>query len=78
MRELAKVLVIPTPQATPQVAKLAATLLDTGTERESREVLQASIGLEDREHFRKTYLEPMLAAAWLERTIPDKPTPETE
>jgi predicted HTH transcriptional regulator len=74
LSELAKVLGVPTPQATPQVAKLAATLLRAATEPESRDTLQASVGLEDREHFRKTYLEPMLTAAWLERTIPDKPT----
>jgi ATP-dependent DNA helicase RecG len=29
--------------------------------------------LKDREHFRRAYLEPLLAADWLEMTIPDKP-----
>ena len=28
----------------------------------------------DREHFRKAYVEPLVTAGWLERTIPDKPT----
>jgi hypothetical protein len=35
--------------------------------------LQAATGLTDREHFRKAYLEPLLAAGWLEMTLPDKP-----
>lgn len=30
--------------------------------------------LAHREHFRKAYLEPLVTAGWLERTIPDKPT----
>jgi len=30
--------------------------------------------MKDREHFRKTYLDPLITAGWLERTIPDKPT----
>jgi len=36
--------------------------------------LQESAGLKDREHFRMAYLEPLLAARWLEMTIPNKPT----
>jgi ATP-dependent DNA helicase RecG len=74
LTELATALGLSTPQATPQVAQQAAALLGAAIEPESRDALQASLGLEDREHFRKTYLEPMLTAAWLERTIPDKPT----
>lgn len=30
-------------------------------------------GIKDREHFRKDYLEPLLASGWVEMTIPDKP-----
>ncbi len=33
----------------------------------------AAAGLKDRVHFLRRYLEPMLEAGWLERTIPDKP-----
>ena len=35
--------------------------------------LQQETGLKDRVHFLKAYVEPLLAAGWLERTIPDKP-----
>jgi ATP-dependent DNA helicase RecG len=30
--------------------------------------------MKHREHFRKAYIEPLVAAGWLERTIPNKPT----
>jgi ATP-dependent DNA helicase RecG len=36
--------------------------------------LQAAAGIRDREHFRSEYLEPLILAGLLERTIPDKPT----
>jgi ATP-dependent DNA helicase RecG len=39
----------------------------------AREELQKAAGIKDREHFRKGYLEPLLAAGWLEMTIPEKP-----
>jgi ATP-dependent DNA helicase RecG len=39
----------------------------------SREELQAAAGISDREHFRKEYIEPLLSAGLLERSIPDKP-----
>jgi len=35
--------------------------------------LQAVAAIKDREHFRKQYLEPLLSAGLLERSIPDKP-----
>ena len=55
---------------TEQVAKMLAIAPNPAT----REELQESFGLKDREHFRKAYLEPLVSAGWLERTIPDKPT----
>lgn len=61
------------PQVTPQVVKQVRMILKAATEGNSREVLQEATGMRDREHFRKTYLEPLLSAGWLERTIPDKP-----
>jgi predicted transcriptional regulator len=30
--------------------------------------------MKDREHFRQAYIEPLVNAGWIERTIPDKPT----
>ena len=58
------------PASTPQVlAILNAAALDGKT----REELQAISEIKDREHFRKQYLEGLLSAGLLERTIPDKP-----
>jgi len=59
-----------TPQVTPQVA---AVLQAVGQEGKARDELQRATGIKDREHFRKRYLEPLLATGWLEMTIPDKP-----
>jgi ATP-dependent DNA helicase RecG len=36
--------------------------------------MQGYIGIEHREHFRKTFLTPLLASGKLQMTIPDKPT----
>ena len=58
-----------TPQATPQVI----AVLESARTSRTREELQKVIGLRDREHFRKAYLEPLLSAGWLEMTIRDKP-----
>jgi ATP-dependent DNA helicase RecG len=60
-----------TPQVTPQVRALLGALVDSPR---SREELQDAVEIKDREHFRKAYLEPLLAIVWIERTIPDKPT----
>lgn len=59
------------PQDTPQVRALLGAIVDVPR---SREVLQEAVGIKDREHFRKAYREPLLTAAWIKRTIPDKPT----
>lgn len=39
----------------------------------SRDELQAKLGLQHRESFRKLYLVPALASGLIERTIPDRP-----
>ena len=54
-----------------QVGKLLNAAV---TEAKSRQDLQSAAGLADREHFRNSYIEPMVETGWLERTIPDKPT----
>ena len=58
-----------TSQVTPQVA----ALLEAARQPLSREELPRILGLRDRMHFRKAYLEPLLVAGWLEMTAPDKP-----
>ncbi len=75
LQELAVVLDLGTPQVTPQVAEQVARLLEAAGEKpRSRAELQAATDLRDREHFREAYLEPLVSAGWLERTVPDKPT----
>lgn len=58
-----------TPQATPQVKKLLETL----TGEQNRSELQEKLGLSDREHFRRSYLQPAIEQGLIELTIPDKP-----
>lgn len=62
-----------TPRVTPHVTAQVVTLLEAARRPHSREELQHAIGLKDRMHFQRAYLEPLLAASWLEMTIPDKP-----
>jgi ATP-dependent DNA helicase RecG len=59
-----------TPQVNPQVARL---LEAAHSQPLSRREMQEILGLGDREHFRKAHLDPLIAAGWLRRTIPDKP-----
>lgn len=62
-----------TPQVTPEVTPQVLAILATASQPRSRSELQEAAGLKDREHFRVAHLEPLLAAHWLEMTIPDKP-----
>jgi hypothetical protein len=39
----------------------------------SRQEIQAALALRGRENFEARYLKPALAAAFIERTIPEKP-----
>ncbi|MEK7704372.1 MAG: Fic family protein [Myxococcota bacterium] len=59
----------PTGQVTGQVATLVEHLDGEVTRSE----LQKAVGLTHREHFRKAYLLPSLAAGLIEMTQPDKP-----
>ncbi len=62
-------------QVTPQVTPQVIAVLTAASEAErSRSELQDVAKIADREHFRKTYVETLLEAGWLERTVPDKPT----
>ncbi len=58
------------PASTPQVLQSLTAACGEGA---SREVLQIAAGIRDREHFRKTYLNPLVECGLLELTIPDKP-----
>ncbi len=62
-----------TPQETPQVTPQVSTLLAKVTGEMTRQELMDSVGLKDRMHFAKAYLQPALDAGVLEMTIPDKP-----
>lgn len=70
--QLAEALGIPTAQAAAQVSKVLSAA-DTAA-GQSRDVLQSAANITHREHFRKSYLWPLVGAGWLERTLPDKPT----
>jgi hypothetical protein len=59
-----------TPQVTPQVE---AVLQAASQLSKSRGDLQRAAGIKDPKHLRTRYLEPLLAAGWIEMTIPDKP-----
>lgn len=54
--------------------QVAAILRAAEDEAQPRETLQTALGLADREHFRQAYLEPLIKAGWLERTLPKKRT----
>ena len=58
------------PPCTPEVK---AILSYAALEEKTREELQIAAGINDREHFRKHYLQLLLSSGLLERTVPDKP-----
>jgi ATP-dependent DNA helicase RecG len=57
-----------------QVTEQVAGVLRAAKASASREELQVAVGLRNREHFRQTYLEPLVSGGCLEATVPDKPT----
>lgn len=73
LEQLAVALAVATPQVTPQVAMQVTQLLQAAMTPLSREDLQRQVGLADRKHFREVLLNPLLAAGWLEMTIPETP-----
>jgi ATP-dependent DNA helicase RecG len=59
------------PPGTPQVL----AILKAGAAAEkTREELQSAAEIKDRKHFRKQYIDVLLASGFLERSIPDKPS----
>lgn len=74
LEQLALCLGVPTEQVTTQLTTQVAKVLRTALDPAPREKLQEAMGLQNREHFRQTYLGPLLTSGLLERTIPDKPT----
>ena len=60
-----------TTQVTTQVEALVK-VLDLGEALSSSELMRR-LGLANREHFRKVYLDAALSAGLIERTVPDKP-----
>ncbi|MDP2418086.1 MAG: hypothetical protein U1D25_12365 [Hydrogenophaga sp.] len=62
-----------TPQATGQVTGQVRRLLAVMVAEHSRSELQALLGLKHRDSFIASYLQPALAAGWVEMTIPEKP-----
>lgn len=62
-----------TAQVTGQVTAQVARILKAAKTPKTRGELQDAAGISHREHFRTAYLQPLLSAGWLERTIPDKP-----
>lgn len=62
-----------TPQLTPQITPQVRRLLAACPIPKSLGELQQELGLSDRKHFQKAYLNPSLASGLIERTSPDKP-----
>ncbi|MEI8189885.1 MAG: hypothetical protein WCI75_09240 [candidate division NC10 bacterium] len=71
LRALAEALGISTAQVTAQVVRV---LEAASSGVMSRGELQAAAKMTHREHFRRAYIEPLVTAGSLERTISDKPT----
>jgi ATP-dependent DNA helicase RecG len=75
LTQIADVLGLPPAQVTAQVAAQVVEVLSAAAgDARTRGELQSAAGIKHREHFRKTYTEPLGSAGWLEQTIPDKPT----
>lgn len=72
---LAEVLGRPAAQVTAQVAAQVTFILGAvAYEPKNREDIQSAAGITHREHFRNFYVDPLIEAGWLERTVPEKPT----
>ncbi len=63
-----------TPHVTPHVERLVAVLRG----EMSRTELMDALGLADRRHFARTYLQPCISAGLVEMTLPDSPRSRTQ
>lgn len=59
----------PTPEVTPEVARMLSVVQG----EMSRKEIQEALGLADEKHFRARYQQPAIAHGLLEMTIPSKP-----
>ncbi len=57
------------PEVTPEVRRMLAVMDGDMTRKE----IQEKLGLKDEKNFREKYLQPAIAAGFVEMTIPDKP-----
>ena len=55
-----------------------SALIGFCTEERTREEMMGFLGLENREHFRKAVLLPLLASGQIKMTIPDKPNSKNQ
>ena len=65
-------------QDTMQVTTAIKNLIKVLHGEMSRESLQKSLDLSDREYFRKAYISEALEGGWIEQTPPDKPTSKNQ
>lgn len=73
-QEAEKVTTQETMQETTQVTTQVEKLLNVFDGLHNRQELQHKLGLANREHFRKSYLQPTIDLGLITPTIPDKPT----
>ncbi|NIM78674.1 MAG: hypothetical protein GTO20_07785 [Candidatus Aminicenantes bacterium] len=78
IRDLNKTTPQVTMQDTMQDTMKVRKLLEACMKEKSREQLQDALGLKNREHFRKEYLNPAIRAGLIELTIPDKPNSKNQ
>lgn len=74
LSDLSAIFDLPTTQATMQATEQVVKILQAAVDPVDRDLLQQASSLRNREHFRKAYLDPLISAGLIERTIPDKPT----
>ena len=67
-----------TKQVTPQVTPQVEQLIMVCDGQQTRDELQEILGLKDREHFRKAFIQEALKQELIEMTIPDKPNSKNQ